>query len=108
MRDHPSFYGRTRQTATVTAGLPITPEPAAVYRPARRYSGRACCCPAPPAVIVIMPPAPGRASETDLLLCGHHFRASRQALATAGATILDVRGYPLTAGAWPEPPSTTS
>jgi hypothetical protein len=48
---------------------------------------RACCCPAKPAVIAVLPPAPGRDHETDLLLCGHHYRASRDALEAAGATI---------------------
>ena len=49
---------------------------------------RACCCPAKPAVVAVLPPAPGRDHETDLLLCGHHYRASRDALAAAGATVM--------------------
>jgi hypothetical protein len=48
---------------------------------------RACCCPARPAVAAIMPPRPGRPRPVDLLLCGHHYRASASALEAAGATV---------------------
>jgi hypothetical protein len=48
---------------------------------------RACCCPAPPVVRVIMPPTPQRQHSVDLLLCGHHYRVSRRALAAAQARI---------------------
>ena len=54
--------------------------------------GRACCCPAWPVVRVIMPPAPRRPHPVDLLLCGHHYRLSRKALAAAGATVYDLPG----------------
>jgi hypothetical protein len=103
MRQHPSFQSRARRTGTAAAEQPVAAEPQAVYQPTRRHSGRACCCPAQPAVIVMMPPIAARPTETELLLCGHHFRASQLALAAAGAMILDIRGYPLTAGAWPGP-----
>lgn len=53
---------------------------------------RACCCPAKPAVIALLPPGPGRDHATDLLLCGHHYRATRRALDAAGAAILDETG----------------
>jgi len=36
-----------------------------------------------------MPLAPGRDHADDLLLCGHHYRASREALAAAGAAVFD-------------------
>jgi hypothetical protein len=52
--------------------------------------GRACCCPAKAAVRVIMPPAQGRPAATDLLLCGHHYLVSRQALSAAGASVSDL------------------
>jgi hypothetical protein len=52
-----------------------------------------------------MPPVPGRPHPTDLLLCGHHYRASRQALAAAGAGIFSLDGTPLDADIWPQPPS---
>jgi hypothetical protein len=103
MRQHPSYQSRRRRTATTAAEQPAATEPSAVFQPAPRHSGRACCCPALPAVIVMVPPAPGRTTDTDLLLCGHHFRVSQPALAAAGATILDIRGYPLAPGTWPDP-----
>jgi hypothetical protein len=53
---------------------------------------QACCCPAQPVVRVIMPPTPKRPHSVDLLLCGHHYRISRQALAAAGARIEAVPG----------------
>jgi hypothetical protein len=53
---------------------------------------RACCCPGQPVVRVIMPPTPERRHSVDLLLCGHHYRVSRQALAAAGARIENLPG----------------
>ena len=55
---------------------------------------RACCCTAPPAVVVIVPPAPDRPKGTDLLLCRHHFRASRQQLDAIGAVGIDPDDVP--------------
>ncbi len=51
---------------------------------------RACCCPARAMVQVIMPPTPARPHQTELLLCGHHSRVCRQALAAAGARLRDL------------------
>jgi hypothetical protein len=53
---------------------------------------RACCCPAQPVVRVIMPPTPQRPHSVDLLLCGHHYRVSRQALVVARARIENLPG----------------
>ena len=53
---------------------------------------RACCCPGRPVVRVIMPAAPGRPYRVDLLLCGHHYRTSRPALAAIGAAIQELPG----------------
>jgi hypothetical protein len=47
----------------------------------------ACCCPARAMVQAVMPPTPARPHETELLLCGHHYRASRTALAATGAVV---------------------
>ena len=58
------------------------------------YEDRACCCPAYPVVRVVMPPTAERRYSVDLLLCGHHYRVSRQALATAGGRIEDLPGRP--------------
>jgi hypothetical protein len=54
--------------------------------------GRAGCCPARPVVRVIMPPTPARPHETELLLCGHHYRVSRKALAKAHASVCRLPG----------------
>jgi hypothetical protein len=51
---------------------------------------RACCCPARSAVRIVMPPSPTRGHETELLLCGHHYRASAEALSAAGAAVYDL------------------
>ncbi len=55
---------------------------------------QACCCAARPMFKVVMPPTATRPRPVDLWLCGHHCRASRAALESAGASV-----YPLTAGA---------
>jgi hypothetical protein len=63
-------------------------------------AGPACCCPARPVVRVFMPPTATRPHEVDLLLCGHHYRVSRKALAAAHATVSELPGTadsPLTA-----------
>jgi hypothetical protein len=70
---------------------PAAAVPAIDWRALRR-AGRACCCPAKPVVIAVMPPAPGRDHATDLLLCSHHYRASREALTAAGAAVFDGAG----------------
>jgi hypothetical protein len=57
-----------------------------------RIEDRACCCPAQPVVRVIMPQTARRPYSVDLLLCGHHYRVSRPALAAAGARIEDLPG----------------
>lgn len=68
--------------------LPVPGRPSAP----RCNENRACCCPAWPVVRVIMPPGPGRPHPVDLLLCGHHYRTSRAALAAARARIEDLPG----------------
>jgi len=70
------------------------------WRAARRAE-RSCCCPAKPRVIAIIPPAAGRAGSADLLLCWHHYRASRQRLAAIGAVLVDIDGTPVADEEWP-------
>ena len=53
------------------------------------YPDRACCCPARPLVKVILPASDTR-PPVDLWLCGHHWRASRAALAGTGAVAYDL------------------
>jgi hypothetical protein len=66
------------------------------WRTSIRLALRACCCPAKPAVVAIMPPGPGRAAESELFLCRHHYVASERALASAAAAVFDSSGEPLT------------
>ena len=63
-------------------------------------AGRACCCTASAAVRVTMPPGPSRRHSTELLLCGHHYRVSRQALAAAGAVVRELPGTPADVSSW--------
>jgi len=53
---------------------------------------RACCCPARAVVRIVLPPGPARPHPTDLLLCAHHYRMSRHALAAAEAAICELPG----------------
>jgi hypothetical protein len=54
--------------------------------------GPACCCPANPVVRVVMPATAVRPHNTELLLCGHHYRVSRRALAAANAAVTELPG----------------
>ena len=67
------------------------------------YTDRACCCPARPVVTVVIPAAHGRPRPVDLLLCGHHYRASRVALHTAGADVYDKTGVLIMTGEREQP-----
>jgi len=53
-------------------------------------------------VIVLIPANDGH-GQVDLLLCGHHYRQSRRALAASGAALADLKGEPLTSEMWPAP-----
>jgi hypothetical protein len=55
--------------------------------PATRLTDQACCCVARAVVRVVMPPTADRPHETELLLCGHHYRVSRAALSAAHASV---------------------
>src|SRR5205085_10991590 len=55
--------------------------------PSASVSGQACCCVARAVVRVVMPPTAARSHETELLLCGHHYRVSRGALVAAHAAV---------------------
>jgi hypothetical protein len=41
---------------------------------------------------VLLPPTSARPHTTDLLMCSHHYLASREALAAAGAVVMDETG----------------
>jgi hypothetical protein len=68
-------------------------------------ASRACCCPAAPVVTVVMPPSAARRHPVDLLLRGHHYRASQAALRAAGATAYDAAGTLIMPGAGRQPAS---
>ena len=63
-------------------------------------AGRACCCPTKAVVRVIMPATAARPHETDLLLCGHHYRVSRRALTEKRAVIVELPGTSPDTAAW--------
>jgi len=50
---------------------------------------RSCCCPSRPVVRVVISAGRDRQWPVDLLLCGHHFRASRDGLAASGVAVYD-------------------
>ena len=82
---------------------PSSPAPAdrdVDWRRSLRLADRACCCQARPSSAAILPPTADRPHATDLLLCGHHFRAAEQALTRAGAIAFDSDGLPLTPESW--------
>jgi hypothetical protein len=78
------------------AAQPVTPPGA--RETMAEIPSRACCCTARPVVKVMMPAAPARPAPVDLWLCGHHWRASKPALAKVGATVTEV-GPPAAAAA---------
>jgi hypothetical protein len=53
--------------------------------------------------VIAVIPDNGRHAPAELLLCGHHYRQSKQALAGSGATLMDLKGRPLTPETWPAP-----
>jgi hypothetical protein len=63
-------------------------------------SDRACCCPAKAVVQVVLPPTATRPDATDLMLCGHHYRASRRELTAAHAVVRELPGMPRDTAAW--------
>ncbi len=99
---HPS--GAWHGTAALTRSRQEAPPPVGTAfgdLSAIRQAGRSCCCAAMPLVVAFIPASPGRPHRTDLLLCGHHYRASRHALAAAGATVVDLDGMPVAGSHWP-------
>jgi hypothetical protein len=74
-----------------TADSPAADDPSAWPGPPR-LADRSCCCPARPVIRVLIPPGPARPYSADLLLCGHHYLASRAALAAVGAEVIEETG----------------
>jgi hypothetical protein len=69
---------------------PVVREASADSRAPKAAGDRSCCCPGPAAVLVVMPATAARPHETELLLCGHHYRASRHALTEAHAAVYEL------------------
>ena len=82
-----SFRQSPAGQAKGTAGLVDATAP---HGPAASLTDQACCCVARAVVRVVMPPTADRPHETELLLCGHHYRASRAALSAAHASVYDL------------------
>ena len=80
----PIFPHRSATDVPDTGDTSPEPPPVAEYH--------ACCCPGRPVVRVIMPATAGRPRPVDLLLCGHHYRVSRAAIAAAHGTVEDLPG----------------
>lgn len=91
-----SLFNKGAETSVDEPGSPPTPF---------AQAERACCCPGRPVVTVLMPPGQGRSHVTDLLLCGHHFRASRPALHAVGATAYDEAGHLVMGPGFPDEPA---
>jgi hypothetical protein len=64
---------------------------------------RACCCPARPVVTAVIPVGRGHPHPVDLLLCGHHYRASLGALLVVGADVYDNAGALIMTGEREQP-----
>jgi len=84
-KDRSGGSGPTPAVADGPSAQPLWEEPP-------RAGDSACCCPAYPVVRVVMAPTPQRPHPTDLLLCGHHYRVSRKALAASGAAVYRLPG----------------
>jgi hypothetical protein len=95
MYQHPSYAGRLgAPPARLAQAVPIIESLPDARFSALATADRACCCTAKPAVIVYLPAAE-HGPETDLMLCMHHYRASRQHLAARGARVVDGTGQAL-------------
>ena len=90
---HQSPAGRVEDTAGLF-------DATAPHGPAASLADQACCCVARAVVRVVIPPTAGRPHETELLLCGHHYRISRAALAAAHATVSELPGSADDPDAW--------
>ncbi|HEU5389985.1 MAG TPA: hypothetical protein VFV73_29205 [Streptosporangiaceae bacterium] len=90
---------RFKHPSAKSHGATAPPVPGATVSSAV-LAGRGCCCAARAAVQVTMPATATRPHETDLLLCGHHYRISRRALEAASAAVRELPGTPDDVAAW--------
>ena len=89
-----------RSRPPAPAGLPGAATDGGQVRQGASPGDQACCCVARAVVRVTMPPAEGRLHETELLLCGHHYRVSRAALSATHARVEELRPVSATTGTW--------
>lgn len=84
-----------------------TREPAPNLLDLRPLAGSrpACCCAAQPVAVVVLAPTNTDRQAVDVLLCGHHLRASWRALQDAGALVVDAGGRLLMPTGWEPPPA---
>jgi hypothetical protein len=82
----PPASGHKMSAATRHAEPGLSPGPAD-WTSTLADAERTCCCSARPVVLAVLPARAGQSRPVGLLLCGHHFRSSRTALAEAGAVI---------------------
>jgi hypothetical protein len=78
------------------------PASAAAVSPARQWpqphwlavppAQSSCCCPAQPIFQAVILPGGTTTDPVELLLCAHHYRQSREALARLGSAIYDRAG----------------
>ena len=59
---------------------------------------RADCCSAAPVMRAVLPATSARVQPAELLLCAHHCRSARTALARAAAAVYDASGQLLSSG----------
>lgn len=89
------FPDRRSAADLATSAIPAPPHGSAP-EPVRRDEivpgSIACCCPALASIRVVIAANGERDHATELLLCGHHYRQSREALARVGATVYDREG----------------
>jgi hypothetical protein len=71
---------------------PALPTAVGSWRGGFDPTDRSCCCQAAPQVKIVLPAGVGRRLPTDLLLCAHHFRLSREVLSAMGAAAYDAAG----------------
>ncbi len=85
----PGFSALARHATSSGAARNQPPAPADPEKWIKTLSAaeRACCCSARPTTVAVLPARASRAAPVDLLLCNHHYRAAKAALAVAGAEI---------------------
>lgn len=95
MRQH---KGIPPQEASTTAHDVVPPDNTVLQAEPAWLLETACCCPARPTVRALVRASQERPRPVELLLCGHHYRNSREALIEAGASVYDRSGSLISSG----------